>query len=156
MDEDFYTSESLRQHLLEFLKETFDYDGTIHLLAVAARRDGARDKLGESYWRLRLALTYSEGDTVNPYWDGTDLDVALAGNVLRLLDEEALANEPPIVEGSPNALAVNWVSELASPLWVSDEARAAFADGLDKRESKEADWRANSPTEDPFADYFGK
>ena len=120
MEEDFYTNESLRKQLLEFLERTFDYDGTMYLLAVSARKMSINESAMESHWKLRVALTYKEGDTVNPYSDGTDLDIALSEDSLRLLDEAALANEPPIIEGSPNALALEWVSTIAPPLWVSD------------------------------------
>ncbi|WP_379142576.1 hypothetical protein [Paenibacillus sp. sgz500992] len=39
MNPDFYTNELMRQALVEFLRGAFNYDGTLHLLAVSARRD---------------------------------------------------------------------------------------------------------------------
>lgn len=99
MNDDVYTSESLRQGMLEFLKETLDYDGSIHLLAVAIRRMTDKNVTEETIWRLRVALTYWEGNSINPYWDGTELDIIQEGEELRLLDEQALADEPPLIEG---------------------------------------------------------
>lgn len=63
----------------------------------------------ESHWRLRVALTYKENDTVNPYWDGTEFDIAWGRNNILLLDEVVLTNEPPIIEGSPNVLALELI-----------------------------------------------
>jgi hypothetical protein len=156
MEEDFYTNENLRKQLLEFLERTFDYDGTMYLLAVSARKMGINETAMESHWKLRVALTYKEGDTVNPYSDGTDLNIALSEDSLRLLDEAALADEPPIIEGSPNALALEWVSAIAPPLWVSDEAREAAAAEAGDKATRGEERGANSHTEDPFAHYFGK
>jgi hypothetical protein len=98
MQEGFYTNETMRKQLLGFLERTFNYDGTVHLLVVSARRVGARGQSGEPHWRLRVALTYEENDTINPYWDGTELYIALVGDSIWLLDESVLANEPPIID----------------------------------------------------------
>jgi hypothetical protein len=156
MEEDFHTNVSMRVQLLEFLDRTFNYDGTTYLLAVAARESTGGGIALESHWRLRVALTYRENDTtVNPYWDGTELEIALTGENICLLDEASLADEPPIIEGSPNALALEWVSEIAAPLWVSDEAReAAATNGDEVTRVEEQSVQSNS--EDPFADFFSK
>ncbi|KHL95874.1 hypothetical protein QW71_09695 [Paenibacillus sp. IHB B 3415] len=140
--------------MLEFLKKTLDYDGSIHLLAVAIRRMTDKNVTEETIWRLRVALTYREGNSINPYWDGTELDIIEEGEELRLLDEQALADEPPMIEGSPNELALDWVSALANPLWISDEARKAAAEGLDVHEAMEAERRKS--IEDPFEHYFNE
>ncbi|MBW4083651.1 hypothetical protein [Paenibacillus sp. S150] len=156
MEEDFHTNESMRKQLLEFLEGTFNYDGTVYLLAVSARESAGDEAALESHWRLRVALTYKENDIVNPYWDGTELDIALAGENIRLLDEVALVNKPPTVEGSPNELALEWVSEIAPPLWMSDEARKA-ATAMDGDEAARVEERiADQNSEDPFGDYLGK
>lgn len=156
MEEDFYTNDSMRVQLLEFLDRTFNYDGTMYLLALSARESTGVGIALESHWRLRVALTYRENDTtVNPYWDGTEIDIALFGDNIWLLDEAALADEPPIIEGSPNALALEWVSEIAVPLWVSDEAREAAAKNGDEATRVE-EQSEQSNSEDPFADFFSE
>ncbi len=102
-------------------------------------------------------MTYRENDTsLNPYWDGTELDVALLVGNIWLLDEAALADEPPIIEGSPNALAIEWVAEIAPPLWVSNEAREAAATEAIITETRNETHKTNPHTEDPFTDYFEK
>lgn len=63
MKEDFNTDVSMRKQLLEFLDRTFNYDGTTYLLAVSARESTGNGIALESYWRLRVALTYRENDT---------------------------------------------------------------------------------------------
>ncbi|NUU63046.1 hypothetical protein [Paenibacillus agri] len=156
MKEDFHTNISMRQKLLEFLDRTFNYDSRTYLLAVSARGNTGDGAALESYWKLRVALTYRENDTaVNPYWDGTELDIAWCRNIIRLVNEAALIDEPPIIEGSPNALALEWVSEIATPLWVSDEAREAAAKNDDEATRVEEHSVRNN-SEDPFADLSSK
>ncbi|OMF96833.1 hypothetical protein [Paenibacillus sp. FSL R7-0337] len=156
MQEDLHTNTSIREQLLKFLNETFNYDGTTYLLAVSARGSTGDGTALESNWRLRVALTYRENDTtVNPYWDGTELEIALTGENICLLDEASLADEPPIIEGSPNALALEWVSEIAVPLWVSDEAREAAAKNGDEATRVEEQSGQNN-SDDPFADFFSE
>lgn len=155
MEEDFHTNTSIREQLLKFLDRTFNFDGTTFLLAVSARESIGDGIALESHWRLRVALTYKENDTVNPYWDGTEFDIAWGRDNILLLDEVVLTNEPPIIEGSPNALALEWVSEIATPLWVSDEAREAAAKNDDEATRVEKHSARNN-SEDPFADFFSK
>lgn len=140
--------QQIRKEILAFLKTTLDYDRTLHILAVSAKEiEGSRN---EGHWKVRVALTYREGDLLNPYWDGTEIDLILKENKFQLLDEGVFTNEPPIIEGSPNSLALDWVTAIASPLWVSDEARAAASEGLKEQTSKEAE-RLNNPSfENPF------
>lgn len=157
MEGDFYTNESRGKQLLEFLDRTFNYDGTTYLLAVSARVGTEDGTVLDSYWRLRVALTYRENDiTVNPYWDGTELEIVWAGDSIRLLSESALTDEPPIIEGSPNALALEWVAEIAPPLWVSNEAKEAAAAEAGITETRDEAQKTDAYAEDPFTDYFWK
>ena len=139
-------NEVTQQRLLEFVRITFHYDETLHLLAVSATEVGRAKKSSETFWKVRVALTYREEDSMNPYFDGTDLEVAVDGMEIRLMEESLLANDPPIVEGGSNELAINWVSELASPFWISEEAEKAAKTMVKNTTFKEA----------PFADYNGK
>lgn len=157
MKQELYTNKIMRRKLMEFLEKTFDYDGKLQLLAVSARRDRTKGKSDELHWKLRIALTYREDDTkVNPYWDGTELEIALAGDSIWLLEESALIDEPPIIEGSPNALALEWVSEIAPPLWLSDEARKEATAKVVDEATRVNERSATDNLEDPFGDSLGK
>ncbi|WP_019914330.1 hypothetical protein [Paenibacillus sp. HW567] len=148
MNEDVCINESLRQKILELLNKTFDYDGATHLLAVAIRKvaDGAFTE--ETILRLRVAMTYREGKSINPYWDGTEIDIILKGEHPYLLNEQTLADEPPMIEGSPNELALEWVSALATPLWISNEVKEAALEELELLKAMEVTQLKS--TEDPF------
>ena len=74
--------------------------------------------------KVRIALTFKEDDTINPYFDGTDLFVAIKANGIRFANEDEWADGPLIMEGSPIELAVGWVSELAQPFWISPEVNS--------------------------------
>ncbi|WP_042198149.1 hypothetical protein [Paenibacillus camerounensis] len=157
MEGDFYTNESRRKKLLEFLDRTFNYDGTTYLLAVSARISTEVGTVLNSHWKLRVALTYRENDnTINPYWDGTELEIAWAEDSIQLLSESALTDETPIIEGSPNALALEWIAEIAPPLWVSNEAKEAVAAEAGIMETRDDEHTKNLYAEDRFTEYFGK
>lgn len=124
------------QKLLLFLSSSFDPEGVMHILAVSAVpiEDGNHEQ--EIRMKVRIALTFKEDDSINPYFDGIDLFVAINTDGIRFTNEDEWADGPPIMEGSPIELAVGWVSELAQPLWVSPEANEATARGLDSNRPK--------------------
>lgn len=74
---------------------------------------------------MRIALTFKEGDGINPYYDDIDLFVIEDGDDISFTREEEWADGPPLVEGSPVELAVGWVSELVESFYISAEAREA-------------------------------
>lgn len=125
-----------QKRILEFLKTAYDYNGTIHLLALSAKEATAKGTdLPHRYW-LRIAMTYRESDKVCPYFDGTDLAVDVGSEDIRFAAEDEWADGPPIMEGSPNALALPWVSELAPPFFVSQDAlEAARESAVDSQQS---------------------
>ncbi|CAM4221061.1 hypothetical protein L1N85_16130 [Paenibacillus alkaliterrae] len=114
-----------QKRLLDFLKLTFDYDGAIHFLALSAKESSSDAENQTTRFKLRLALTFRESDTVCPYFDGTELSVDVSPEDIRFADEDEWADGPPIMEGSPNELALSWVSKLAPPFFVSPEAQEA-------------------------------
>lgn len=121
-----------QSRLLEFLKSSFDPEETMHFLAVSAtqvEQDGSEQKIK---FKVRIALTFQEVDFINPYFDGTDLYVAISSNGIQFTNEDEWSDGPPIMEGSPVELAIGWVSDLAPPFWVSLEAREALAQDLNK------------------------
>jgi len=117
-------SYDLQQKLLDFLKTVFNPDGSIHILAVSTVQ------LHQAYpshtidLKVRIALTYLEDDAVNPYFDGTDLYITIDSDDIHFSNETEWADGPPQREGSPNNLALEWVSEMAEPFYVSPEAIA--------------------------------
>ncbi|MEK4513557.1 hypothetical protein [Paenibacillus sp. FSL K6-2524] len=74
---------------------------------------------------MRVALTFQEGDTVKPYYDGTDLFVTMGEGSIQFTLEKDWADGTPAIEGSPIEFALFWVSELTEPFYVSPEALAA-------------------------------
>jgi hypothetical protein len=111
-----------QQKILEFLKASFDPDGTLHFLAVSAVKVDHWDSVQATLYKVRTAITFQDGDEVDPYFDGTDLYVIVTPSEIVFANEGDWAEGPPIVEGSPNKLAIKWVSELAPPFWVSAAA----------------------------------
>lgn len=114
-----------QRRVLEFLKSSFDPEETMHFLAVSAlqvEQDGSEQGLK---LKVRIALTFREGESINPYFDGTDLYAAISANEIQFTNEDEWSEGPPIMEGSPIELAFGWVSELAPPFLVSSEAREA-------------------------------
>jgi len=111
-----------QERLMEFLRSAYDCDSTIYFLALSAK-ETERD-LGTSIvnFKLRVALTYHEDDAVCPYFDGTELFVEVGPANIKFANEEGWADGPPLMEGSPNELALPWVSELAPPFYISREA----------------------------------
>ncbi|MNN34948.1 hypothetical protein D3C81_1487800 [compost metagenome] len=90
---------------------------------------------------------------LNPYWDGVEFDLYLNNGEFELFDESALADESPLIEGSPNALALDWVSSLGIPIWISDEVKLAVEEAKQEHE-KYCKNKKISSVEDPFGDYF--
>ncbi|WP_342476499.1 hypothetical protein NYE24_19745 [Paenibacillus sp. FSL H7-0350] len=120
--------------ILEFLKNSFDPEGTIHFLAVAAMEQEGVEHLESLIIKVRVALTLQEGQSINPYFDGTDLSIEMTPTETQFIQEEDWADGPPIREGSPIELALGWVSELALPFYVSFEAQKAAK----KKEGKQS------------------
>jgi hypothetical protein len=117
------------QHrLLDFLTASFDTDDTIHFLAVSAVELGTSDQK-TTLLKVRVAVSFKEGDSINPYFDGTDMYVEIGPDTIQFAREYEWADGPPILEGSPNELALSWVSKLAPPFHVSPEALDAAIQG---------------------------
>jgi hypothetical protein len=74
---------------------------------------------------VRVALTFQEGETINPNYEGTDLFVTMGENNIQFALEKNWADDPPAIEGSPIEFALGWVSKLAKPFYVSSEALTA-------------------------------
>jgi hypothetical protein len=112
------------KRLLALLETTFNPEGDIHFLAIAEKQIQVHEK-EQSVHQVRVALTFKEGDGINPYYDGTDVFMVVDGDDISFTREEEWADGPPLVEGSPVELAVGWVSGLAEPFYISPEALAA-------------------------------
>ncbi|MBJ6360918.1 hypothetical protein ACFOQM_06340 [Paenibacillus sp. GCM10012307] len=112
------------RQLLSILNTAFNPEGDIHFLAIAKKEIQVHGKERPVH-QVRVALTFQEGDTVNPYYDGTDLFVIMDEDSIQFTLEEEWADGPPAVEGSPIELALGWVSKLAEPFYFSPEALAA-------------------------------
>lgn len=110
--------------LFALLEKAFNPTGDIHFLAISETQIQAFTKERPVH-QVRVALTFNEGDTINPYYDGTDLFVTLEGDNIQFALEKEWAQGPPAVEGSPIELSLGWVSELAKPFYVSPKALAA-------------------------------
>ncbi|PWW37886.1 MULTISPECIES: hypothetical protein [Paenibacillus] len=110
--------------LLSLLETTFNPEGDINLLAIAEKEIQINEK-GRSVHQVRIALTFQEGGTVNPYYDGTDLFVTIGEDNIQFTLEKDWVDGPPTIEGSPIEFALGWVGELAEPFYVSPEALAA-------------------------------
>lgn len=120
--------------LLSLLEETFNSEGDIHFLAVAEKEIQIHGKERPVH-QVRVALTFQEGDKVNPYFDGTDLFVSIGDDSIKFILEKNWADGPPAMEGSPIELALGWVSQLAEPFFISSEAleSATVSDKLPHR-----------------------
>ncbi|MEK5161202.1 hypothetical protein PUW24_07160 [Paenibacillus urinalis] len=133
--------------LLSLLEKTFNSDGDIYILAISEIQTKyvVRER---SVHQVRIALTFQEGNTVNPYYDGTDLYVTMSEDKIQFALEEKWADGPPAVEGSPIELALGWVSELAEPFYVSPEALAAAKshNPIHNRDSRKEDVQEGSDT----------
>lgn len=112
------------QSLLKLLNDTFNPDGDIHFLAISEKQTSIQDQERPIH-KIRVALTFTEDDSINPYFDGTDLFVMVTGTEIQFTLDEEWADGPPAVEGSPNEQALPWVSKLARPFYVSAEAISA-------------------------------
>ncbi|MGN7414605.1 hypothetical protein [Paenibacillus sp. SAF-068] len=116
-----------QRKLLVLLESTFNPEGDIHFLTIAEKEIQIHEKERPVH-QVRVALTFQEVDTVNPYYDGTDLFVTIEEDNIQFALEKDWADEPPAIEGSPIEFALGWVSELTEPFYVSHEAlRAAEA-----------------------------
>ncbi|MGX4583039.1 hypothetical protein [Paenibacillus chitinolyticus] len=113
-----------QQALLNLLQAEFNPDGDIHFLAISEQYIPAKNQERPVY-QIRVALTFQEGESVNPYFDGNDLFVTINGTEIKFIFEQEWADGPPIMEGSPNGLALRWVSEVNTPFFVSPEALLA-------------------------------
>ncbi|ASS67593.1 MULTISPECIES: hypothetical protein [unclassified Paenibacillus] len=112
--------------LISLLEETSNSEGDIHFLAIAETETQVQiHKKERPVRQVRVALTFQEGDTVNPYYDGTDLFVTMGEDSIQFTLEKDWADGPPAIEGSPIEFALGWVSELAEPFYVSPEALEA-------------------------------
>ncbi|MGC5776642.1 hypothetical protein [Paenibacillus pabuli] len=110
--------------LLALLESTLNPEDDIHFLAIAEKQSQTHEKERPVH-QVRVALTFQEGDRVNPYYDGTDLFITTDEDNFQFTLEKDWADGPPIIEGSPIEFALGWVSELAEPFYVSSEALAA-------------------------------
>ncbi|MGO4531982.1 hypothetical protein AB4Z30_23125 [Paenibacillus sp. 2TAF8] len=110
--------------LLALLESTFNPEGDIHFLAIAEKETQVYEKERPVH-HVRVALTFQEQDTVNPYYDGTDLFVTMDAETIQFTLKMDWADGPPAIEGSPIEFALGWVSELAEPFYVSSEALTA-------------------------------
>lgn len=114
-----------QKKLYEMLETTFNPEGDIHFLSIAETQIQIYEKERPVH-QVRVALTFKEGDTVTPYYDGTDLFVTVSeDNIKFTLEKDWTHDGPPAIEGSPIEFALGWVSELAEPFYVSSEALAA-------------------------------
>lgn len=113
-----------QRNLLALLESTFNPEGDIHFLAIADKKIQVHEK-GRPVHQVRVALTFQERDTVNPYYDGTDLFVTMGEDSIQVTLEKDWVDAPPTIEGSPIEFALGWVSELADPFYVSPDALAA-------------------------------
>lgn len=114
---------STKQRLLNFLRTNFDTDGSIHFLVASTKK--IENPLTTELFKLRVAVTFQHGTSLIPYFDGTELYIEIGPSNIQFAREDEWADGPPIMEGSPNELALPWVSELAEPFFVSPEAQAA-------------------------------
>lgn len=133
--------------LLLLLETVFNPEGNIHFLAIAKKQIQVNEKERPVH-QVRVALTFKEGDTVNPYYDGTDLFVTMDEDSIQFALEEEWADGPPAIEGSPIELALGWVSELAEPFYVSPEAIAAAKshNPIPDKDSRKEDGQEESDT----------
>jgi hypothetical protein len=113
-----------QRKILALLESTFNPEGDIHFLTIAETQIQIHEKERPVH-QVRVALTFQEEDTVNPYYDGTDLFVTIGEDNIEFALEKDWANGPPAIEGSPIEFALGWVSELAEPFYVSPQALAA-------------------------------
>ncbi|OAZ42742.1 hypothetical protein [Paenibacillus polymyxa] len=109
--------------LLALLESTLNPEGDIQFLAISEKQIQVHEKERPVH-QVRVALTFQEGDTVNPYYDGTDLLVTMGKENIQFTLEKDWVDGPPAIEGSPIEFALGWVSELAEPFYVSPEALA--------------------------------
>ncbi|SEL78810.1 hypothetical protein [Paenibacillus sp. OK003] len=114
----------IHKKLIKLLEETINPEGEIHFLALAEKQLQTHEKERPVH-QVRVALTFQEGDTPNPYYDGTDLFVTMDEAHIQFTLEKDWVDGPPAIEGSPIEFALGWVSELAEPFYVSPQALAA-------------------------------
>ncbi|QOS81917.1 hypothetical protein JNUCC31_14345 [Paenibacillus sp. JNUCC31] len=110
--------------LIKLLEKTINPEGDIHFLEIAVKHSKTHEK-ERPVRQVRVALTFQEGDTLDPYYDGTDLFVLMGENNIQFTLEKEWTDGHPTIEGSPIEFAFGWVAELAEPFYVSPEALAA-------------------------------
>jgi hypothetical protein len=113
-------------NLIELLRTTLNPEGDLHFLAIAEQEIQVHEKEWPVH-QVRVALTFKEGDTVNPYYDGTDLFITIGEDSIEFTLDKEWADDSPAIEGSPIEFALGWVSELSEPFYVSSEALTAAA-----------------------------
>ncbi|WP_404303119.1 hypothetical protein [Paenibacillus sp. DP01] len=92
--------------ILKLLETAFNPEGDIHFLAITETQIQVQEKERPVH-QVRVALTFQEGDTVNPYYDGTDLFVMIGEDSIQFTLEKEWADGPPAIEGSPIACAID-------------------------------------------------
>lgn len=115
-----------QNRLFMLLNAVFNPQDDIHFLAISETQIQSGKKERPVH-QVRVALTFKEGNTVNPYYDGTDLFVTMNDDGIEFTLENDWADGPPAIEGSPIEFALSWVSQLAEPFFVSSEALTAAA-----------------------------
>jgi hypothetical protein len=83
-----------QDRLMEFLRLTYDYGGTIHFLALSAKETARDMDSRTANFKLRVALTFHEDDSVCPYFDGTELTVKVGPADITFANEEFWADDP--------------------------------------------------------------
>lgn len=83
-----------QQRLLDFLTASFDTDGTLRFLAVSAEKIEKPNTSAELF-KVRAAVTFQEGASVIPYFDGTDMYVEVDPHSIQFAREHEWADGPP-------------------------------------------------------------
>lgn len=112
---------STKGRLVEFLNASLNPNGDISILAVSIADLGQSEQADGVLFQVRIAITFREADGLCPYFDGTDLFLAISETNMRFVCEGKWSDGPPLVEGSPIELALNWVSELGPPIFAVTE-----------------------------------
>ncbi|WP_340015111.1 hypothetical protein [Paenibacillus sp. FSL K6-1318] len=97
----------MQKQLLTFLESTLNHEDNIHILAIAEKEMKVYKKERPVH-QVRLALTFQEGETVNPYYDGADLFVTIRENNIQFVLERDWSDGTPAIKGSPIEFALGW------------------------------------------------
>lgn len=130
-------NKSQEHAIYELLNDTFNPEGDIYILAISSvtSLEEPKESHDPVIHKVRIALTYLDSSDINPYFDGTDLFISLTQEGNQFVNEDEWADGPPIMEGSPIELALDWVSSLAPPFYISSEALAASQQISNKSEN---------------------